>query len=530
MLPLMHFRSEWDSDWQPVAAGGTVGGLHEDAKYILTTPGERGQRVFIDDVELQSNARGQFNWCPNFYAGRVAVEVVEVDGSAGHCWLDVSPSPLKSGDDHFKEMVRAIHSFDPALLLGVAGATSRFGRDGAASGYADHILLARVRQYGPTFLRAMEEISRSPHRSLTVALDVLPLSRVRRLHPGALRDRRLAQFALGVDALNEDVQSIRLRSLSPVPTVETPANRAVVALLKRFLARVMYLKARVSDAGLAGPEAEQRVRMGRRALALHVLEVRAVRLLSRTFFGQISRPETTAAGLTQVSAHPLYSRAHRNGVQALATGVEGGDRVDALHVPPSWGIYELWCYLSVIEQAQAIARVQLHPVDARAASAKLAYGAWLEDGRYLEVLFQAKFPAGKKSSAKHRRAWSITGERVPDILLVLHRGDEVQASILDAKWRAQRHNILDAMESAHIYHDALRLQTAATASTRPSPCMLLLPSSSQVPSIEAVEFIEANGVGAAAHYCFNGQGPATVSDHLARWLGMSLEPPCATQI
>jgi len=63
--------------------------------------------------------------------------------------------------------------------------------------------------------------------------------------------------------------------------------------------------------------------------------------------------------------------------------------------------------------------------------------------------------------------------------------------VLDAKWRSGRSNVLEAMESAHIHHDALRRNRAA-----PSPPLLLFAGPPLVPSLGTNAYIACRGLGA----------------------------------
>jgi hypothetical protein len=85
--------------------------------------------------------------------------------------------------------------------------------------------------------------------------------------------------------------------------------------------------------------------------------------------------------------------------------------------------------------------------------------------------------------------------------------------VLDAKWRSGRSNVLDAMESAHIYHDALRV-----GNVRPSPCVLMLPGHSEVEELEKSEFVLTNGVGAISAVRIGGHGLAQMTTLLSDWL------------
>jgi hypothetical protein len=86
--------------------------------------------------------------------------------------------------------------------------------------------------------------------------------------------------------------------------------------------------------------------------------------------------------------------------------------------------------------------------------------------------------------------WSISKERVPDIVLVLESRDATRFVVFDAKYRASRANVLDAMASAHIYQDSLRI-----GSQRPDATLLLVPSGGGAPWLEIQDFQAAHRVG-----------------------------------
>ena len=127
------------------------------------------------------------------------------------------------------------------------------------------------------------------------------------------------------------------------------------------------------------------------------------------------------------------------------------------------------------------------------------------------MLFQATFPALKASSK--RSGWSLSRERRPDIVLVHSFGDATRFLVLDAKWRSGRENVLDAMTSAHIYHDALRVRQVS-----PSSCLLLLPGKDTVSELESEAFIHAHGVGAIKCVKIAGDGETRLVELLKPWL------------
>lgn len=514
MLRIRNTTTSSAEEWTDLSLSKVGRGLNEDNDYLLALDTGLEARIYVDDVELLAkDPLGFFKWRPSFYAGRVTLEVV-VPGKqtvSYRYFLDVSPSSKKSGQAAFNAMVADIRAFDQSLLGGTSSASMEFGHSGNPGRHGLDILLARLRAHGPDFLSIVEAIASSPHRALAAEARCLPLSQVRRLNPSSLQDRRLAALALGHTPAIDAVDSLQVNSQTSAPTFDTPANRALLSLLRRFRAAAIFMQERVQEQKLDSPDDEQSLRRVRRLEDLRKLETRAHNLLLGALFSDVSSRGMTAAGLTQISALPKYSRAYRVGCRALATGIEGNDSVDQLHIPPSWGIYETWCFIQVLQTVREVTRKQGAEANSIAVAAERCMSFSLENGTSLEVLFQATFPALKPSSK--RLGWSLSRERRPDIVLVHHKEGESKAIVLDAKWRSGRENVLDAMQSAHIYHDALRVDGRA-----PSFSLLLLPGTSTIPELETVEFIQTHAIGAISNFRSGGDGTSGLATYLHGWL------------
>ena len=420
--------------WTELKPGHVETGLNEDTDYLLATGARLDSRVFVDDVELLREATSFFRWRPSFYAGRVAVDLVAPREQGTRYFLDVSPSQAKSGQAEFDEMVADIRAFDQVLLGGASSASMKFGHTGKPGKLASDILLARLREHGPAFLSAVEAIASSPHRSLAAEAKVLPLSRIRRLHHSSLQDRRLAAMATGHSPSLEAIDTLQVSSLTSGFTFDTPANRALLALLRRFRAALTAMHEKVRELKLGSPPEEQALRVERRLEDIDRLGLRARKLQFGPLFSEVTSGETSSAGLTQIAAQPTYSRAYRLGCRSLASDVDGADSSDQLHVAPSWGIYETWCYLRVLKTVKEVTGVEGLPSEPRVVAAERATSFALADGAMLEVLFQATFPALK--AANKRSGWSLSRERRPDIVFVYSHGDATRSLVLDAKWRS----------------------------------------------------------------------------------------------
>ena len=86
--------------------------------------------------------------------------------------------------------------------------------------------------------------------------------------------------------------------------------------------------------------------------------------------------------------------------------------------------------------------------------------------------------------------WSVSKERVPDLVFTIESSDGIRFVVLDAKYRTSRSNVLDAMASAHIYQDSLRI-----GSRRPGASLLLVPSGGGAHWLEGPQFQSTNHVG-----------------------------------
>lgn len=500
-------------EWISVATGEVATGFHEDTNYEIRSE-QPALRVLVDDVELLA-ASGWFQWRPCFYAGQVRVDVLDALGLQATYWLTVSPAAKKADDANFAEMIEDIRVFDQTLLGGMSSATMVFGNDGRCGLHADHVLLARVRLYGYEFLGAVVTLVRSPHQKLSADRQILPLARARRLHPTALRERKLSLLLNGTSLAVEQLDAVQVHAWTSTPTVDTPANRVLLGLLKRFRATLTALRGRVVALRLDDDPDEQRNRMHRRIAVLDQLEAKVTKLIQRHPFTAVKSGASGSSGLTQIAAHPAYNRAYRLGCAAMASRVEGDQSLDHLHVSPSWGIYETWCFLQVLTCLEQLLGIKLTPIKSTVVHAQLAFHARLSSGYVVEVLFQASFPASKPNG--DRLGWSISRERIPDILIVEHNDTSCHSLILDAKWRSGRASVLEAMESAHIYHDSLRLRSGQVAEA-PSHCILLLPGAKDVPSLSESSFINTHGVGAIAEFLPHGAGVAFLTALLQDWL------------
>ena len=151
------------------------------------------------------------------------------------------------------------------------------------------------------------------------------------------------------------------------------------------------------------------------------------------------------------------------------------------------------------------------PLHSPPARGQLAHQFVLPGDQVLYAFFQATFSSG--CVEKGSRGYSISRERRPDIVLVHSCSGFSRTLVLDAKWRSGRDNVLQAMESVHIYHDALRFDAR-----RPEPCLILLPGPGAVASLEGAEFVQQHGVGALSQFAVGLGGEKMLGNLIWSWL------------
>jgi hypothetical protein len=148
---------------------------------------------------------------------------------------------------------------------------------------------------------------------------------------------------------------------------------------------------------------------------------------------------------------------------------------------PTWEIYERWCFLAL---GRALA--EQPGWDWRWSDAHHRLVGQRNTAR-VELLLQPTFHS---SPAPKAGFWSVSRQRIPDIVLRVDDGAEPRFYVFDAKYRASREAVLDAMASAHIYQDSLRLGDRRARSS-----MLLVPAGGGAPWLETTANLHQHRVG-----------------------------------
>lgn len=481
--------------------------FYEGRSAWFEKPGD-GWQLLVDDGALPTSSEDPTKWIwkPGFFAGEVtAVLQNPLKEVVAYYLLDVSPNPEKSGRRAFEEMIDELRELAPSLLVGTEPPTLSSGVLGE---HVDPTIeFARLRRFVPDLLKTLDQIRSRPIRTLRADRGNLPANQVRRI------DQVTARSALGdasalafLDPRTSEGAQPTVFPRFNVPLVEethdSAANRCLVALARGIFRRARWVAERVEATVQKIDDHATRTdlstRWSVRKAVLLDLERRMAEKLRKPPFREVTRAEITAAGLNAIASHPLYARAWRLGWKAMRPGVEGAAEDDRLWTSPTWEVYERWCFARLANDLAAI-RPDLSWTGVEFGKAGAdARATGVGAGETIEILFQASFPPHVPSSASG--FYSISKTRYPDIVITHQLGQTRRFAVLDAKYRVTRSNVVDAMDSAHLYHDSLRW-----GGERPWRSLLLVPRGGGAAWLEAQPFWELHDVG-VAELCVDTEG------------------------
>ena len=481
------------------------GGFSERREATFIGPADGDYRLLVDDEPLagtQDASGNRWTWRPGFYAGEVRAELLDSAGRSRGVWrLDVSPDPAKAGGELFARMIDQIIGFDARLVIGEEPARRRLG----ALGDTDDplVLFERLRKRRLDLERALAAIRREPLSVLRARRRFVPLREARRPDLRTLRAavrHPAALAAIGRGAGSSPPAVPAGDPILDVPAVErtldAPANRCILHMLRALLFRCRSLAARIGElaqAQVSDTRTGVASRAGRWRQILGHMEREFTAAERRRPFSEARRPEVTAAGLNAVAAHPLYAQFWRVGWEALRRGVYRLDPQDLLPLSPTWEIYERWCFVALAKKLREWLPDFVWADAGAAGSDRRRLTGRRRDGRRLTLHLQRAFVNTK--GTEREESWSISRECRPDLVVTLESaGKETRFVVLDAKYRAGKDAILSGMmESVHPYADALRW-----GPRRPDRTLLLVPNAGEAEWLTRADYVEQHGAGVAA--------------------------------
>lgn len=489
--------------------------LEEGRRYLVALPSD-AQVVFSDRPLSYDPAAGGFVVQPDYNAGH---GWLRADWSGERVQLPVTTAPRSDKlDPHaWGAMLEDLARWAPTATVGL-GAQGHGGV--SVQGLPTPILLQALSPLLPTLVQSLWDVlahlrtrtrAQTERRSLATVRQVRPQT-VRWLtrHPGAA-----AWVLPGVEP------GTRLPHV-PVPrsteTLNTPANRAVVWLVRAVASRLTQLSARL--AGVApGIATDHDWAQARAASLTHGAE-RLTRALRRSALARVRPAAPDDAALLVLADDPWYARFHRWARLFLAPAFapQGG------HAPapsrPTFELYEMWCFLALRARlAGALTgwTWQHLPTDLfhdLGSGAGLSVRATGPQGT-LTLGFNRTF-LGVLDPRRAAR-WSLAKQRRPDVVVVFEPVDgSGRWVVLDAKYRVTTDSVADAFQSVHTYANGLRWVLDGR-DTPPRGTVLLTPSRPDPAPWYTPAFRRAHGCGALR------LRPGSAEHQVTQWILSTLE-------
>jgi hypothetical protein len=514
-----------DGRGQAVGRAGGAFVLTEARRYTLRAPAGCTS-AHLNGVELPRDGRGGFLIELPFAVGRYHVRLQQVDLAEEHA-LEVLPDGAKLDPETWMALLDELEAWLPGLATGVEGARlGGVGHTGAAAPLLVEALLPLL----PALDRALTAVLDAPRLRTTEQRAERPLHQARRADRGAII--ALGRAPATVAALAGKTVGGRPPTLwvtEAEPTLDHAANRHVAWLIHRVILRLEQAAAILAAA--TGTELLQGERwLASRAAACAGWGARLKRRWRASIFAPLAAEAASAGALLVVQDHPTYGRLHRLAWRIIGARFDLGPAPLQAATRPSFTLYELWCFLAVQRVISDLLgegwAMHSRGLDALLALQGTGAGArvcWSRgagaDRAELRLDFNLSFPRLQRLSESSGRH-TLSKQRRPDLTLrVSGPGGSVWA-VLDAKYRVGQSNVADAMESVHIYRDALRWPAAGGA---PVAGFLLCPDRADGDALWFdPAFHAAHGMGAL---CLRpGKGtPSETRDALAALIAPALQ-------
>jgi len=482
--------SEYIGEVEP---GGTLFGLYEYHEYEIRSSGEVKQ-IFVDDQPLQSfNAAGGCLWQSGFYSGQVAVEASVYDSSKlVRFTFDIAPDPTKTGRQQYQQYISDIVRLIPDMIIGNQAAT--IGMAGRSSNLNKWIRYSRIRTYFNRFLDGLKTIMERPITKPLHRRELLPIQLVRKVDITTIN--RLTSNAAMLSAivsnskeslLIENSLDNRLDIPYSEPTFDNPANRVIKAQISMVLKSMEEVKVFFEECEDKATDLFEKERLPRKIKFLKDSRKVLTKVLRREPFTSAGFDKGTVVGLNVVSGNPDYAFTHGTGVKLLKRGIADEFSSEMHYTPPTWQVYESWCFCILVESLKTLYPYFNWELKKNISNVDMLFEGFHEEDR-IRLYSQLRCPSDEKTN--NFGYCSISRERIPDYVLEIKINGKKSFICLDAKYKASRSRLLEAMASAHIYRDSVKLDGKP-----PQSVFLITPNVDNVANLVSAEYKQRNHVG-----------------------------------
>ena len=470
-----------------VSLGGVLHGFHEQGTYAIQRPAP-DTRLYIDDQPINAAPGDMYwKWSPGFYAGRVTAELTGADGlSSKRYYLEVAPDKDKIDKSKFERLLKDIADYLPEYLLGNEPAQIKAG--GRSPFLSVWLAYARLRANAEAYINSLRELSEHSITRLRYRREHTDIHRVKRIDVFTIRSlctnpelsRALRAKTMGEGSGTTYVaRDTRVNAPFHEVSVDNPPNRLILKQINQVVRHAAWIGQKLENES----DADSRPSLPRRLAFLGKINRQLRSIAGRQPFSSVSADDSLdSTGLDAVTANPLYDRAHKKGLSILMKGIREFAADEMLYLSSTWRLYEAWCFCVI-----AGALEDGHPnFQWKRHTGKSRIACMLEGirGDHLIRLYdQMTCPSLEETNAYGYS--SISKERIPDIILEYRTPSKIEFVCIDAKYRVGKANLLDAMSSAHIYQQSLRLN-----GNRPNATCLLSPHTRNVSRLSEPDYLD----------------------------------------
>lgn len=409
------------------------------------------------------------------HAGEISLELVGSSGEIlGNWMLDVAPHPQKLGRDAYYELLEDLNNKYEGLIFDVGSAYSNVvPDDGRVPEISTFYLL---KTFITPLERAFRAIAEEPQRILVAERANKRLHQVRKFDSVTFRQ---ACREPGMSAiLNLNVKLSHNAYVNPLldtsirtETFDTAANRNLLETIRRLCRAGQKV-----EQGFAAMLTSQRYdetaksRIKRYQTELAKIVSRIERLARASFLeGLVPEPADTSAMLT-IAGKRNYSRFDRIARRILfpkanlACKEADSDRNNefAMQMRSTWEIYELWVFLTlakIIHEIWPECLWSLYENKAHGFVFNFENNTTVvgkNDDLQVVLTYQREYRSYSPVDKQMDDYRSISKAFRPDFTLSVNRAGSKKLIIYDAKYRASRESIHEALREIHIYRDAIR--------------------------------------------------------------------------
>lgn len=435
--------------------------LEEAATYVVSG----ADMVATEGVPLRRLSAQSFELPLDMVVGRTQLLCL-IDGEEHSSEIEIVPSQKKISIELWMQMLVDLEAWLPSVTAGLDDARQGgIGHRGVPAWFLAEALLPLV----PALLSATRALCQSLRYKHSTVLADVPIHAARKVRSETVRwlsrHAETARIVLGRSSGNPKPLRIPLRMATE--DINHPANRYVAWLLRRISSVLRDVGGRLKT--FRGHIDDDQRWFEERSSAMQMASNEIDQLISSCLLATVDPQADLTGAVATIFDDPSYARVHRLGRRFVAPGFE----LDALDPParvrPSFSIYEFWCLLALRNALRSISDFSWK---------ERGLGALLELGGsgsgatiigqsacgVLELSFNATFISyhvHARRPAKSGR-WSLSSMRRPDFVVAWRPAAQTSLArwvFLDAKYQVGASTLAGAMQTVHIYRDALRWDT-----------------------------------------------------------------------